>query len=38
MFNQRKIKRLEKEVESLKEILSHSYIRNRKGQFEKYQG
>jgi hypothetical protein len=36
MFNRKKVERLEKEVEQLKKILSSCYIRNKKGQFEKY--
>lgn len=36
MFNSKRIKELEKENRELKEILEHSYIRNAKGQFEKY--
>ena len=37
MFNIKKVKRLEEENEELREALSKSYIRNKRGQFEKYQ-
>jgi len=36
MFNSKRIKELEKENRELKELLEHSYIRNSRGQFEKY--
>ena len=37
MFNKKKVKFLEERVEELEKLLSKCYIRNKRGQFEKYQ-